>query len=107
MSREFGSYMSGYLHDQIQYAADDLAGGRDALTRAWAPFFQEFHEIAYAICSSEACDAGPDYPILETINRIGRLKTILSDIEGHVAVYKRVADTAVREAAKAAGATGK
>lgn len=100
MSGEFGSYNSGYFHDQMQYAAADLAGGRDALSREWARFFEEFAPIARAISWSEACDSGPYYPITETIARIPRLKELLRGIEQHVQVYKEVADEAVRKAVK-------
>jgi hypothetical protein len=100
MSREFGSCMGGYFNSQMEQAASDLMSGRDALTRVWAPFFEEFCPIAYAIASSEAGDSGPDYSILETIRHIDRLKALLGDIEKHVEPYKRVAETAVREALK-------
>jgi predicted MarR family transcription regulator len=101
MSREFGSYTSGYFDSQMEQAASDLMTGSYALTRAWAPFFEEFCPVAYAIASSEAGDSGPDYSILETIRHIERLKALLGDIERHVEPYKRVADAAVRDALKA------
>jgi predicted MarR family transcription regulator len=101
MSREFGSYTSGYFDTQIEQAASDLMTGQYALTRAWAPFFEEFCSVAVAISSSEAGDSGPDYSILETIRHIDRLKVLLADIERHVEPYKRVAEAAVRDAIKA------
>ena len=101
MSGEFGSYSSGYFHDQMSFAADDLESGRDALTREWGKFFAEFVPIARAISWSEACDSGLYYPISETIARIQRLKSILGDIESHCSVYKEVADNAVREYVRA------
>lgn len=101
MSGEFGSYSSGYFDTQISYAIEDLAGGRDALSREWSKFFHAFLPIAHAICRSEACDSGPSYPIMETIGQMPRLKQVLDDIDKHVRVYKEVADAAVREAEKA------
>lgn len=35
MNREFGSYSSGYFHEQINNAASDLKAGRDPLSRLW------------------------------------------------------------------------
>jgi hypothetical protein len=100
MSGEFGGYRGGYFHNQIEYAAEDLADGRDDLTHEWAKFFEAFYPIAKAISWSEACDSGPAYPITETINRIGALKVILNDIEARVKVYKEVADDAIRNHVK-------
>jgi hypothetical protein len=98
MSREFGSYTNGYFHDQMKYAAEDLGGSGDPLSRLWGKFFDEFYHVAYAISSSEACDSGRDRPILETIERIDRLKKVLWEIEQYVRPYKDVAETAVRRA---------
>ncbi len=98
MSREFGSYSAGYLHSQIENAADDLAGGRDAMTRAWAAFFRAFHPVAYAICSSEACDSGEDDSILETIKQLPELQAALDKVRAHVRPFEMVAQEAVRQA---------
>ncbi len=100
MSREFGSYGNGYFDTQMEYAADDLAGGRDELSRVWAGFFQEFRHVAYAIASSEAHDSGPDYPIFETIQRIDALKESLRRVEQFVQPYRMVAREAVSQALK-------
>ena len=100
MSREFGSYDSGYFHTQMENAASDLANGSDELSRIWAGFFQEFQHIAYAIASSEACDSGEDYPILETIQRMEALKRQLGRVEEFVKPYRAVAAAAVRQALK-------
>ena len=96
MSREFGSYSSGYFHSQMQTAADDCKAGRDPLTQLWGEFLDEFAAVAYDIASSEACDSGPDAPIIETIQRMPSLKRKLNAIEMFVEPYKRVADEAVR-----------
>ncbi len=95
MSREFGSYESGYFHYQMELAADDCLGGGDELTRLWGAFFKEFKEIAYAISSSEAGDSSPAYPIFENIKRMDALEKNLSAIKSYLDVYRRVADDAV------------
>jgi hypothetical protein len=98
MSREFGSYASGYLHTQIEYAASDLEHGRDATTRAWSKFFRAFHPVAYAICSSEACDSGEDDSIVATIKALPELQAALDEMKQHVALYDRLMKDAVRAA---------
>lgn len=100
MSREFGSYMSGYFHHQMQYAAEDCASGKDELTRLWGKFFEEFYHVAYQIANSEACDSGPDAPIIETIQRLPALKKHLDDIEKYTRTYKDCMEEAVRQALK-------
>jgi hypothetical protein len=97
MSREFGSYSSGYFDTQMEYAAEDCQRGRDALTRQWGVFLEAFKPVAVAIASSEACDSGPDYPIMETISAMPALRAALDEIERHVSVYRDVAQAAVRE----------
>ena|ERR1019366_2997536 len=99
MSREFGSYESGYFHTQIETAAQDCLNGKDPLTKLYGEFLKEFSEIAYQISNSEAFDSGPEYPILATIERIGLLKSRLNDIEYFIEPYKRIAENAVRELA--------
>lgn len=98
MSREFGSCLSGYLHHQIDYAADDLAGGRDAMTRAWAPFFQAFSEVAYAIAASEAQDSGEYDSIMATIRMMPQLQAALDTVKDHVRPFEDVMREAVRDA---------
>lgn len=100
MSREFGSYASGYLHTQIECAADDLAGGRDATTRVWADLIKAFHPVAYAICSSEACDSGEYDSIMRSIEQMPALKAALAKAEAHIDPYRRVMEEAVRNKVK-------
>lgn len=96
MSREFGSYASGYLHAQIEYAADDLAGGRDATTRVWADVMKAFHPVAYAICSSEACDSGEYDSIMRSIEQVPHIEAALAKVKAHLEPYRRVMEEAVR-----------
>ena len=96
MSGEFGSYTSGYFWSQIEQGAQDCRQGDDELTRLWGAFLEEFAPIAQAISWSEAGDSGPHSSIIETIQRMPELRRRLSDIENYVAVFKRVADEAVR-----------
>lgn len=100
MSREFGSYMQGYFHQQIDWAAEDCKGGRDPLTKLWGEFLTEFSTIAYQIANSEACDSGPDAPIIATIENIGVLKRRLEEIEKYVQPYRRCMEQALRSMGK-------
>jgi len=98
MSREFGDYhMGGFFHQKIQNAADDLKGARCEISKQYIPLLEELYQIAWAISSAEECDSGEDRPIFESINRLPRLKAIISDIEDYVEPYKRVAAVAVRD----------
>lgn len=58
MSREFGSYCTGYLWSQIQTAESDCTGGQYPLTRAFACVFSAIDPMTYALCSAEAGDSG-------------------------------------------------
>jgi len=97
MSREFGSCRSGYFHNQIDIAASDCLNGKDKLTQLWGEFFNEFKGIAYAISSSEACDSGVDFPIIENLKKIDNLKEKLKQIEKYLDPYQRVFENAVKE----------
>lgn len=99
MSREFGSYYSGYLHSQIGTAADDLDGGDDATTRAWAPLMRELYPVMCAICSSEAGDASEAASIFASMEAIPRLRAEIDKLEKHFASYREVARRAVEQAA--------
>lgn len=101
MSREFGSYGGGYFHSKMNDAADDLASGRDDMTKLWGKFFDAFRDVAYAIASSEACDSSEDHTIVETIQHLPAMKAALTAIEHHVRVYDDVAKDAVRKALEA------
>lgn len=109
MSGEFGSYSAGHFWQQMECAAEDLASGRDALTREWAAFFEAFAPVAKAISWSEACDTGPDHPICVNIDAMEKLRAALSSIGRFLEPYKRIRDDAVRktvsEVAKDAGWT--
>ena len=100
MSREFGSYVSGYFHDQIEVAADDCLSGSDELTRLWGDFLKEFSYIAYYISTSEAHDGEPHLPILATIEKMDILEKKLSGINSFIDPYKKVAEKAVHDAIK-------
>ena len=97
MSREFGDYGgSGYFHDKIRAASDDCKSGRDPLTKLWHEFLDEFYHVSYAISTSEACDSGPYYPIMESIARMPVLKAKLHKIDLFLEDYRRVAEEAIR-----------
>lgn len=105
MSREFGSYVSGYFHYQMQVAAEDCLGGSDELTRLWGAFFTAFDPVAYAIASSEAGDGGRDDSIMENIRQQDALKKALRDIEKYLEPYESIMRRAIREHEYAAKAT--
>lgn len=96
MSREFGSYSSGYFHTQMDQGATDCLEGRDPLTKLWGQFLREFAPVAYAIASSEACDSGPDFTIIETLQRMPSMKARLDDIVSFTEPYRRCMEQAVR-----------
>jgi hypothetical protein len=100
MSREFGSYTSGYFHEQIDNCAVDCLKGRDPLTRLWGEFLQELYPVAYCIATSEAGDGGPHDSIITTIDKIETLKQKLQNIQGFIDPYKRVAEDAIRQMAE-------
>lgn len=97
MSREFGSYNSGYFDHQMEIAGKDCREGRDPLTKLWGEFLAEFQHVAYAIATSEACDSGPDYPIMENIQRMEELKRRLGNIESFLRPYSDCIRTAIRD----------
>jgi len=100
MSREFGSYMSGYFHSQIDYAAEDLAEGRSELTRLWGKWFREFYPVAYAIANFEAADSGLYDPIMATIKALPALKKAMVAIEEYIEPFDDVIEMAIREKVK-------
>lgn len=100
MSREFGTYGGGYFHERMNDAADDLAGGNDGISKAWAKFFDEFRYVAYSIATSEAGDSAEYAPILETIRRMPALQKALDDVANYVQPFKDVAEYAVRNASE-------
>lgn len=97
MSREFGSYMSGYFHSQIGYAVGDLAEGSHELTRLWGKWFEEFYPVAYAIASCEACDSGAYDPIMTTIQKLSALKQAMAAIKEYLRPFEDVIEVAIRE----------
>ena len=99
MSREFGSYINGYFHHQIEQSAEDCLNGRDGLTKLWGEFLKEFSHIAYAISTSEACDSGEDYPIMECMKRLPNLRERFKKIEAYITPFEDVARRAVSEKA--------
>lgn len=98
MSGEFGSYHPGYFWDQMEVAAGDLVRGEHALTREWAPFFDEFRHIAKAISWAEASDSSPAYAIEETIKRLPAPKEALEKVQRFVNPYIEIQQRAVEEA---------
>jgi hypothetical protein len=98
MSREFGSHLRGYFHHQIEYAAQDCLDGRDETTRKWGKFLRALEPVAYAIATSEACDSGEEFPVMETIKHMPALEAALDEIKRHIKVYENIADQAVRDA---------
>lgn len=96
MSREFGTYNSGYFHDKIRDCANDCREGRDPLTKLWGEFLDEFYDVAYAISTSEACDSGPYDPILVNLNKLKTLQGKFDRIQLFLEDYKKVAYEAVR-----------
>ena len=97
MSREFGSYINGYLHTQIEQAAQDCSEGRCEITKRYAPIFEILSKISYSICSAEACDSGEYDPIMKSIEQLPLLKEEIARLEQYLQPFKDVMDTALRE----------
>lgn len=96
MSREFGSYRSAYLHDQMGIAADDCRGGDQEFTRLWAAVFDSLHRIMWDVCNAEAGDSNAAAPIIAAIGELPALKAHLAVIDGYLDTYRAVAKEAVR-----------
>lgn len=103
MSREFGSYQTGYFHTQIETAANDALAGRAKITRLWGKFLEEFKHVAYSIATSEANNSAEDDPIMESIKRMPALQNRLVAIMAYLEPFERVAEEAVREQCAKAG----
>lgn len=97
MSREFGEYgCSGYFHQKLGAVVEDARSGKDPLTKLWGEFLESIQPVAYAIASSEARDAGPDFTIFQTIESFNEINRRLEAIRSFVEPYRRVAEEAVR-----------
>ena len=99
MSRSFGVWgASGFFHQKILNAADDLKDGAEAeISKQYIPLLEELYEIAYTISAVEDGDSGEYAAILESMRRIPRLKEILTDIEIYLEPFRGVAEKAVRD----------
>ena len=98
MSREFGTYCTGYFHVQMEYAAEDCVGGDCEITRRWGKVLCAFVPIAYAIASAEAGDSGEDFPIMESIQQLPEFKAALVELEDYLYPFRRVMEEAVSKA---------
>lgn len=96
MSGEFGSYTNGYLHSQMECAADDLASGSQKTTRAWADLVVEIAKVSRAICWSEAGDSSESEAILKSIERLPAIRRCVDNLDSHFDTYKRVAEDAIK-----------
>jgi len=79
MSGEFGSYSAGYLHRQIERAAEDCADGRLEITRLWGKVFEIIHPVARGICWAEECDTSESDPCEQTVEWAQKLRLALND----------------------------
>jgi hypothetical protein len=102
MSGEFGSYEGGYLWYQIELAANDVRGGSDKSTRAWADFFAVLVPLARDICWAEANDSDEARTVQGSIEAIPKLRDELIKLERHFEVYREVSERAVAAALKKA-----
>ena len=98
MSREFGDCVGGYFHQKIGSALNDLMDeSKNELHRQFIPLFKELYEIAYVISSVEAADSGQYRSIIETINRLPKMREELNRIEESLRPYKDVMEEAIRQ----------
>lgn len=102
MSREFGEYgSSGYFHEKIRSALRDLQNEANyEFHKKFIPLFQELHKIAYAISSVEAGDSGLYRSVMETIDKLPKMKKALEELEIYIEPYSDVAREAVTKALK-------
>lgn len=98
MSREFGSYVAGYFHDQIDTCAIDALNGRCEITRKWGAVLKALYPIAYSISSAETGDSGEYDPILKSIEQINNVRAALDEVQDYLQPFKDVAREAVRKA---------
>lgn len=97
MSGEFGNCFNGYFQEHVHEAVSSYREGRDPLTRLWGEFLEEFDSVAHAISRSEACDAGPDYPILESIAHMKAMQEKLDKIKTFLRPFEDCMQHAVRK----------
>lgn len=81
MSGEYGSYQSGFLHDQIRYAADDFQESRSPFAKHVAKLMRGLVPYAQGVCWHEECDSGPDYPAKEAMALPALLREVADDME--------------------------
>lgn len=81
MSREFGSYCTGYLWSQIQTAESDCAEGQYPLTRAFACVFKALDPMTYGLCTAEAGDGGEASFAAAVLQHIPNLRAQIDHIE--------------------------
>ena len=99
MSREFGENRGSFFHGKLYACMEDLRGeAREDFHKKFIPLFEELYEIAWAISSVEAGDSCIDRSIMETMQRIPRMKQFIKNMEDYLTPYQRVAEEAVRKA---------
>ena len=98
MSGEFGSYTGGYVHDQIDYAADDCQASDEPMTRLLGDILRALHPIARGVCWHEAADSGPEAPVMAAMEALPAVRAAVRAMEKHVEPYRRVAERAIRNA---------
>ena len=96
MSREFGRSWSGYIHTQIQWAAEDCAeSGTCELTKLYGKLFEAMYPVIYQLASYEASDSTQSTFIMEAMMQHTTIAKALKDIENYLEPFRAVATQAI------------
>ncbi len=97
MSREFGDeLMSGFMHQKIEYAAEDCKHGRYELTHKLGDVLKSLSDIAYSVSSAEAGDAIEGDAIINAIKELKSLKASVQRLEDYLKPYDDVMKSTIR-----------
>lgn len=85
MSREFGEYGGcGYFHDKIAKAKEDADGGDTRGAKVMAALLAPLADMAYAVASEEAGDAGEDMVVSKFAKAFPALRSALHAVEDFI-----------------------
>lgn len=85
MSREFGEYGGcGYFHDKIAKAKEDAESGDTRGAKVMAALLAPLADMAYAVASEEAGDAGEDMVVSRFAKAFPALRSALHAVENFI-----------------------
>lgn len=98
MSGEFGEDGCGFFHDKVRRAAEDCEGNPHELTRLYGDLLRTMEPVARGISWYQACDSGPDRPLIDLIEALPEMERAFKALRDHAEPYRSVAEDAVRKA---------